>query len=181
MGTTAASLARHTRRPALVEGPEHLHPALRPLRDAAAPVTRGAHRAAVVVVTHASERGGAPLALARMLAAHVVEHDERTGTVGCSRCTTRPRHCGPTPCRGCSPRRARTSGSGAASRPSPRPTSSRLHDLLTASVLLDETGGARHLDLPSGLCAEVRIHEVVGGRRGGRSGRSWAGRRSRPT
>ncbi len=35
-----------------------------------------------------------------------------------------------------------------------------LHDLLTASVLLDETGGARHVDLPSGRCAEVRIHEV---------------------
>ncbi len=76
-GTTAAALVRHTRRPAAVEGPEHLHPALRALREAAAPVTGGAHRAAVVVVTHASERGGTALALARLLADHVAEHDER--------------------------------------------------------------------------------------------------------
>jgi sigma-54 dependent transcriptional regulator, acetoin dehydrogenase operon transcriptional activator AcoR len=37
-----------------------------------------------------------------------------------------------------------------------------LHDLLTASVLLGEGDAARHLDLPSGLCAEVRVEEVRG-------------------
>jgi transcriptional regulator of acetoin/glycerol metabolism len=162
VGTTAAAIARETRRPVLVEGPEHLHPALRVLRDAAAPVTRGAHRAAVVVVTHAAEQGGAPLALARMLARGVAEHDERARqrrVLAMHDVTAALRAEGV-------PWVLATAGDdlwvGRGVQALPPPDQQSLHDLLTASVLLDETGAARHLDLPSGLCAEVRIREVRG-------------------
>jgi transcriptional regulator of acetoin/glycerol metabolism len=159
-GTTAAALVRHTRRPALVEGAEHLHPALRGLREAAAPVTRGTHRAAVVVVTHASEAGGTPLALARMLAAHVVEHEERDRhrrVLAVHDATAALRADGV-------PWVLAAAGDdlwvGRAAQALAPADQQSLHDLLTASVLLDETGGAQHVDLPSGRCAEVRIHEV---------------------
>jgi sigma-54 dependent transcriptional regulator, acetoin dehydrogenase operon transcriptional activator AcoR len=160
VGTTAAALTRHTRRPALVEGPEHLHPAYRVLRDAAAPVTLGTHRAAVVVVAHASDAGGAAPALARMLAAAVVEHEERARhrrVLAVHDAVAGLRADGV-------PWVLATTGDDlwvdrGAQALTP-PDQQALHDLLTASVLLDGTGAARHLDLPSGLCAEVRVHEV---------------------
>jgi sigma-54 dependent transcriptional regulator, acetoin dehydrogenase operon transcriptional activator AcoR len=158
VGTTAAALARQTRRPVLLEGPEHLHPAWRPLRDAAAPVGRGA----VVVVTHAAEQGGAPLALARMLARAVTEHDERSRqrrVLAMHEATASLRADGV-------PWVLAAEGDdlwvGRGVQALPPPDQQSLHDLLTTSVLLDETGAARHLDLPSGVCAEVRIREVLG-------------------
>ncbi|NMO89953.1 helix-turn-helix domain-containing protein [Actinomycetospora sp. TBRC 11914] len=163
VGTTAAALARHTRRSALVEGAEHLHPGLRVLRDAAAPVTLGAHRAAVVVVTHASARGGTPLALARTLAAAVVGHEEaerhrRVLAVHDAAADLRADGV---------PWVLAAAGDdlwvGRGAQALAPPDQQALHDLLTASVLLDETEAARHLDLPSGLCAEVRVQEVRGG------------------
>jgi sigma-54 dependent transcriptional regulator, acetoin dehydrogenase operon transcriptional activator AcoR len=164
VGTTAAALAHRTGRPAVVDGPEHLHPDLRVLRDAAAPVARGAHRAAVVVVTHACDRGGTALALARMLAAAVGEHEDRERhrrLLAVHEATAALHDDGV-------PWVLATAGDdlwvGAGAQALDPPDQRCLHDLLTTSVLLDETGAARHLDLPSGLCAEVRISEVVGPR-----------------
>lgn len=158
VGTTAAAIARQTRRPVLVEGPEHLHPAWRTLRDAAAPVARGA----VVVVSHAADRGGAPLALARMLARSVAEHDvrDRQRRVLAMHDATAALRTEGVPWVLAAAGDDLWVGRGVQALPPPDQQS--LHDLLTASVLLDETGAARHLDLPSGVCAEVRIHEVRG-------------------
>ncbi|GAA4847933.1 transcriptional regulator MimR [Actinomycetospora corticicola] len=156
VGTTAASVAAHERRAVLVEGPEHLHPAWRLLREAAAPVGGGR----IVVVAHASE----PVtpALARLLADAVADHDERDrrrrvlavhDAMSALRAEGVPWVVAAT---------GDETWLGREVAALPDADRQALGDALTTSVLLDETGGPRHLDLPSGVCAEVDLREVRG-------------------
>lgn len=156
VGTTAAAVAGAVGRAVLVEGPEHLHPAWRVLREAAAPVVGGR----VVVVAHATEP--VPPAVARLLADAVADHDERDrrrrvlavhDAMSALRAEGVPWVVAAT---GDETWLGREVGG------LPDADRQTLTDALTACVLLDETGGPRHLDLPSGLCAEVDLREVRG-------------------
>ncbi|MEJ2867861.1 helix-turn-helix domain-containing protein [Actinomycetospora sp. OC33-EN08] len=156
VGTTAAAVAAHEGRAAVVEGPEHLHPAWRVLREAAAPVAGGL----VVVITHDDDP--VSLALARLLADAVTDHgerDRRRRVLAVHDAMSALRAEG-VPWVVAATGDETWLGRGVAALPDP--DRQALGDTLTASVLLDETGGPRHLDLPSGVCAEVDLREVRG-------------------
>ncbi|MDL5156280.1 helix-turn-helix domain-containing protein [Actinomycetospora termitidis] len=156
VGTTAASVAAHLGRAVVVGGAEHLHPAWRVLREAAAPVAGGQ----VVVVTHLDEP--VSLAVARLLADAVADHGERDrrrrvlavhDAMSALRAEGVPWVVAAT---------GDETWLGREVTALPDPDRQALGDALTTSVLLDETGGPRHLDLPSGGCAEVDLREVRG-------------------
>jgi sigma-54 dependent transcriptional regulator, acetoin dehydrogenase operon transcriptional activator AcoR len=157
VGTTAAAVAGATGLAVVVEGPEHLHPAWRVLREAAAPVGTGR----VVVVAHAADP--VSLAVARLLADAVADHDERDrrrrvlavhDAMSALRAEGVPWVVAATD---------DETWLGRAVTSLPDADRQTLGDALTTSVLLGETGGPRHLDLPSGVCAEVDLREVRGG------------------
>ncbi|MBP2366679.1 helix-turn-helix domain-containing protein [Pseudonocardia parietis] len=165
VGTTAAALAPYLGGAARVDGPEHLHPDLGWLAEAAAVVPRddGGPPDAVVVLGHVGDPPGElGLALARRLAAEV-------GALVGDR-----RH-----------RRARavheryaaadaeghtwvlaTDGAFLLTSPGVRRLSAEdqgvLSDLVLAGAVLGEDA-SRHVDLPSGRCAELTVEPVPGG------------------
>ncbi|MCD2189644.1 helix-turn-helix domain-containing protein [Actinomycetospora soli] len=156
VGTTAAAVGGRLRRTVLVEGPEHLHPAWRVFREAAAPVVGGG----IVLVAHAGDP--APPAVARLLADAVADHDERDrrrrvlavhDAMSALRAEGVPWVVAAT---------GDETWLGREVAGLPDADRRTLGDTLTACVLLDETGGPRHLDLPSGTCAEVDLREIRG-------------------
>lgn len=165
VGTTAAALAAHLDGAARVDGPEHLHPDLVWLGEAAAVVPRddGGPPDAVVVWEHGGSGSGAlGLALARRLAADV-------GALVRDRGHRRARAVH----EGYAAAEAEghawvlaTDGAFLLTSPGVRrlPTADQrvLGDLVLAGAVLAEPA-SRHVDLLSGRCAEVAVEPVPGG------------------
>ena len=160
VGTTAATLALHEGTALAVEGPEHYHPQLSSLAAAAAPVGGGRPDVALVVVRHAADGAAAYLPWARALARRVDDqgtrwrrarvlalHDalDAAGAEG-------------------SPWAVATDGevvlSNSGVRRAPPEDQQSLHDRALAALVIDEVPRPHHVDLPSGTCAEVAVHEV---------------------
>lgn len=153
VGTTAAALAQHTGTDARVDGAEHLHSDLTWLSEAAALVPDGA---VVVVLTHiAAPRPG--LAVARLLADRVAERvASRRHRVA------RSVHDGfADACAGGAEWVVATDGdfvlTNAGVRKIAADDQQILSDLALAGAVLPDGHGGRHVDLPSGHCAEVLV------------------------
>ena len=165
VGTTAASVASREHTAALLEGPEHLHPALRCFREAAVPIGHAGRggaggRVALVVLAHAADAGASLLTVARLLAAQVDAHADhaRHRRVIAVHDAVAAAEAG-----GAAWVLAAVDGDTWVSRAVRGLTAAdqqSLHDVLTAGVLLEQTGRTRHLDLASGSCAEIRVDEV---------------------
>ncbi|MBC3193243.1 hypothetical protein H7X46_19475 [Pseudonocardia sp. C8] len=163
VGTTAAMLAPHVGGAARVDGPEHLHPDLTWLAEAAAVVPRedGGPADAVVVLGHVAEPPGEMgLAVARRLAADigglVRDRRHRTARAVHQRFALADGHAWV----------LATDGAFLLTSPGvrrlPAEDQRTLGDLVLAGAVLAE-GASRHVDLPSGRCAEVTVEPVPGG------------------
>lgn len=153
MGTTAAAIALHTGSDARVDGAEHLHADLTWLAEAAALVPDGA---VVVVLTHVT----APhpgLVVARLLADQVAERvASRRHRVA------RSVHDGfADACGAGAEWVVATDGdfvlTNAGVRKIAADDQQVLADLALAGAVLPDGHGSRHVDLPSGHCAEVGV------------------------
>ncbi|MFC5137686.1 helix-turn-helix domain-containing protein [Actinomycetospora rhizophila] len=158
VGTTAAALALHEGVAAVVEGPEHLHPALGVLAGAAAPVDPG--DLAVVVVRHAEDGAARDLPLARALAREIADEDAaaRRGRILAVHDALAA-----AAAEGASWVVA-TDGDdlvlGAGARRLPPADQQVLADLALAGLALESPDDPYHVDLPSGGCAEVAVREI---------------------
>ncbi|MEU6697605.1 helix-turn-helix domain-containing protein [Pseudonocardia sp. NPDC046786] len=165
VGTTAAALAPHTGGAARVDGPEHLHPDLTWLAEAAAVVGRddGGPCDAVVVLGHVSDPPGElGLAVARGLAADVgaLVRDRRTRLA-------RAVHDGYAAAEATGHAWVlATDGAFLLTSPGvrrlPAADQQALADLALGGAVLCEDG-TRHADLPSGRCAQLGVTPVPGG------------------
>lgn len=161
VGTTAASVVLHEQRGGTVRGPEHFACALTCLSEAGAPVVDqdGMCRGVVAVVCHDSDHSALQMQLARALAGLVAERmaDE---PVRRTRAMVE-RFAG----------QARTGDewvlatdgeylvSNAAARRPAAEDQQVLHDVLLAGLMLEDFDD-KHVDLPSGGCAAVRLEPV---------------------
>ncbi|TCK24543.1 helix-turn-helix domain-containing protein [Pseudonocardia endophytica] len=164
VGTTAVALVARTGRPSRVDGPEHYHPELTGLSGCAAAVVRddGGPPDAVVVLAHASAAESLGLPLARMLAERVAERvrsrRHRRARLVHERFSTL--------CDDGAEWVVATDGAFVLTSPGvrrlPTPDQQSLTDLALASVVLSERRDAeRHVDLPSGRCADVAVSPIV--------------------
>ena len=164
VGTTAAALATREGVTVRVDGAEHLHPELTWLSEAAAPVAAvdGGAPDVVVVLSHASTVSSVAPAVAEVLAGWIAERvgdrRHRRGRAVLERFT---RACG-------------TGGewvlasdgefvlTNAGVRRLPDADQRSLGDLVVAGVVLSPHDEAvRHVDLPSGRCAEFSVTAVT--------------------
>ncbi|MFC5063053.1 helix-turn-helix domain-containing protein [Actinomycetospora atypica] len=157
VGTTAMSVALHEGRAVELSGPEHVHPELRSLAAAAAPVP---HLDGVVVVCSDASAAGMLLPLARTLARDVTGHAQarrRRGLLALHEAFDAAQGEGGAWV-------VATDGDvvlvGTGARRTPPADQQALGDLAVASVVLDDDRPPRHVDLPSGTCAEVEVREV---------------------
>ncbi|MDQ4118511.1 MAG: hypothetical protein M3235_16335 [Actinomycetota bacterium] len=164
VGTTAAAIAARTGRASRVDGPEHYHPELSGLSGCAALVVRddGGTPDVVVVLAHrsAAETLGLPLArlLAEQVAERVRERRHRRARLVHQRFADL--------CADGAPWVVATDGAFVLTSPGarrlPAQDQQSLSDLALASVVLSERrDGQRHVDLPSGQCADVAVSPVV--------------------
>lgn len=162
VGTTAASIALHDQADTAITGVEHFHSQLTCLAEAAAVVTdphTGGTAGALVVVCHHADRTALQLPLARMLADRVTE-----------RAAGEPHRA----TRAILDRFAAENAGGGAwvlatdgdyvvtngpARRLPAGDQRVLSDLLLASLVLADFT-TKHVDLPSGHCAEVGVRPV---------------------
>jgi transcriptional regulator of acetoin/glycerol metabolism len=162
VGTTAASIALHEKADAAISGAEHYHSQLMCLAEAAAVVAdphTGGVRGVVVVVCHQPDRTALQSPLARMLADQVTERmagephrraqailDRFTGADGADGEWV-----------------LATDGdyvlTNGAARQLEAPEQRVLSDLALASLVLTDFT-AKHVDLPSGRCAEIAVEAV---------------------
>ncbi len=164
VGTTAAALAAREGRAVRVDGAEHLHPELTWLSEAAAPVACGEGGApdVVVVLSHVSSASSLAPAVAEMLAGRVAEAvDGRRHRAGLAVLEQFGRACA-------SDAEWVLASDGElvltdpGARRLPDPDQCSLVDLVLAGVVLSAGDEAvRHVDLPSGRCAEVSVAAVV--------------------
>lgn len=164
VGTTAAALAPLTGGAARVDGPEHLHPDLGWLAEAAAVVHRddGGPADTVVVYGHVADPPGRyGLALARRLAREigvlVADRPHRAARLLHRHVAAATGH----------PWVLAADGALLLTGPGVRRLAVEdqrvLADVALAGVVLsDPSDGPRHLDLPSGGCAEVTVTPVPG-------------------
>lgn len=161
VGTTAATVALHERADVAIGGAEHYHWRLAGLAGAGAVVTdphRGEVCAAVWLVGPASERSALQLPLARMLADRITERmaaqpHRRTRAVldALERVRAADQWV------------LATDGDLLVSSPSFRrlsPTDQRVVSDLVLSALVLGQFGQRHVELPSGACAEVTLQPI---------------------
>ena len=162
MGTTAAAIALHTGADCRVDGPEHLHAELTWLSEAACPVAHddGPGPQVVVVLTHVSAPGPPGLVVARSLADATAErvrsHRHRAAWA--------VHEAFADACAGGAEWVVATDGdfvlSNAGARRTTPDDQQSLGDLALAGTVLADGHGVRHLDLPSGRCAEVGVTVV---------------------
>ncbi len=164
VGTTAAAIVARDGGSCRVDGPEHLHPELGWLSESAATVPHddGGPPDVVVVLAHVSRSESLGLALARTLADRIAGRvrdrrhararlvHERFAAV----CDAGPEWV------------LATDGAFVLTSPGvrrlPGEDLTSLTDLALASVVLSERDpGERHVDLPSGRCADVSVLPVV--------------------
>jgi transcriptional regulator of acetoin/glycerol metabolism len=162
VGTTAASVALHERAGIVVRGPEHYHAQLTFLSGAAAPLAdphRGTACGAVMVLSHQSGETALQLPLARMLAQRITgrmadEPHRRSRVIleRFSRCSERDGEWA-----------LATNGDWVLTSASARRLEAadlRVLSDLTLAGLTVQDFAARHVDLPSGSCAEIATEGV---------------------
>jgi sigma-54 dependent transcriptional regulator, acetoin dehydrogenase operon transcriptional activator AcoR len=163
MGTTAASVALHGRCDAMVCGAEHYHSRLQFLSEAAAVVAPDPGRpepaGAVVVLCYQADHSELLLPLARLLAQRVAAHlpgeqEQRTQVIAAEFARRSGRG---------EPWVLATDGSWVMMNPGARQLDGAdllvLSDLTFSSLMLGEFT-TKHVDLPSGSCAEVSAEGV---------------------
>ncbi len=160
VGTTAATLALHEGTALAVEGPEHFHPQLSSLAAAAAPVGQGRPDLALVVVRHAADGAADHLPWARALARRVDDQGTRRRRARVLALHDALDAAGADG----APWAVATDGdvvlvSSGVRRVAPEDQQS-LSDRALAALVIDEAPRPHHVDLPSGTCAEVAVHEI---------------------
>ena len=160
VGTTAATLALHEGTALAVEGPEHFHPQLSSLAAAAAPVGQGRPDLALVVVRHAADGAADHLPWARALARRVDDQGTRRRRARVLALHDALDAAGADG----APWAVATDGdvvlvSSGVRRVAPEDQQS-LSDRALAALVIDEPPRPHHVDLPSGTCAEVAVHEI---------------------
>ena len=161
-GTSAVSVALQESRAVAVVGPEHFHPDLTFLAAAAAPVSDadGTVVGVVAVCSYTDSPAAMLLPVARLLAGELTDHAaarRRRELLALHEAFDSASGSG-------APWVVATDGDvvlvGAGAPRIAAADQQSLNDLALAGVMLDGDRTARHVDLPSGTCAEVVLDEV---------------------